>query len=84
MREMILTSLNIKLFPFPRLRARPVSLRKLLPLFTSVLSPESEIQESDCHWDWNHLFTEVSSELRAEWDKAEGKSPEEDEILAHS
>jgi len=50
-----------------------------LKLLAKVLSPETEIQESDIHWDWNHLFTEVSSELRAEWDKAEGKGPEEDE-----
>ena len=44
-----------------------------------MLSPETEIQESDSHWDWNHLFTEVASELRAEWDKAEGKTSEEEE-----
>ena len=48
-------------------------------LYLLVLSPESEIQETDSHWDWNHLFTEVSSELRAEWDKAEGKSADDDE-----
>jgi len=50
-----------------------------LKLLAKVLSPETEIQESDSHWDWNHLFTEVSSELRAEWDKAEGKTGEEEE-----
>jgi len=50
-----------------------------LKLLAKVLSPETEIQESDSHWDWNHLFTEVSSELRAEWDKAEGKVAEEED-----
>jgi len=50
-----------------------------LKLLAKVLSPETEIQEADTHWDWNHLFTEVSSELRAEWDKAEGKNSEEEE-----
>jgi len=50
-----------------------------LKLLAKVLSPETEIQETDSHWDWNHLFTEVSSELRSEWDKAEGKKPDEDE-----
>jgi len=50
-----------------------------LKLLAKVLSPETEIQEADAHWDWNHLFTEVSSELRAEWDKAEGKSAEDEE-----
>lgn len=50
-----------------------------LKLLAKVLSPETEIQEADAHWDWNHLFTEVSSELRSEWDKAEGRSLEDDE-----
>jgi len=54
-----------------------------LKLLAKVLSPETEIQESDSQWDWNHLFTEVSSELRAEWDKAEGKGAvEEDNQIA--
>ncbi|NXW82347.1 IFT43 protein, partial [Alopecoenas beccarii] len=39
-----------------------------LKLLTKVLAPEHELQEDDVSWDWDHLFTEVSSELVTEWD----------------
>ncbi|XP_051502264.1 intraflagellar transport protein 43 homolog [Myxocyprinus asiaticus] len=39
-----------------------------LKLLTKVLAPE---QEEDVGWDWDHLFTEVSSELQTEWDQGE-------------
>jgi len=48
-----------------------------LKLLAKVLSPESEILEADTSWDWNHLFTEVASELQTEWDKDMGKEEEE-------
>nr|XP_036879927.1 intraflagellar transport protein 43 homolog isoform X2 [Manis javanica] len=39
-----------------------------LKLLTKVLVPEHEVREDDISWDWDHLYTEVSSELLAEWD----------------
>ncbi|XP_012511582.1 PREDICTED: intraflagellar transport protein 43 homolog [Propithecus coquereli] len=39
-----------------------------LKLLTKVLAPEHEVREDDISWDWDHLYTEVSSELLAEWD----------------
>lgn len=27
--------------------------------------------QEDVGWDWDHLFTEVSSELQTEWDQGE-------------
>ncbi|XP_057715885.1 intraflagellar transport protein 43 homolog [Corythoichthys intestinalis] len=42
-----------------------------LKLLTKVLAPEQEVKEEDVLWDWDHLFTEVSSELLMEWDQRE-------------
>ncbi|XP_016359980.1 intraflagellar transport protein 43 homolog [Sinocyclocheilus anshuiensis] len=42
-----------------------------LKLLTKVLAPEQEVREEDVGWDWDHLFTEVSSELQMEWDQGE-------------
>ncbi|KAM8920731.1 intraflagellar transport protein 43 homolog [Pelodytes ibericus] len=39
-----------------------------LKLLTKVLSPEPEVKEDDTCWEWDLLFTEVSSELVTEWD----------------
>ncbi|KAF3830988.1 hypothetical protein GH733_002226 [Mirounga leonina] len=39
-----------------------------LKLLTKVLAPEHEVREDDVSWDWDHLYTEVSSELLTEWD----------------
>ncbi|KAG5206919.1 hypothetical protein R6Z07F_008785 [Ovis aries] len=39
-----------------------------LKLLTKVLAPEHEVREDDVSWDWDHLYTEVSSELLNEWD----------------
>ncbi|XP_012658978.1 intraflagellar transport protein 43 homolog [Otolemur garnettii] len=48
-----------------------------LKLLTKVLAPEPEVREDDVSWDWDHLYTEVSSELLAEWDllQTENKDP---------
>ncbi|XP_056333155.1 intraflagellar transport protein 43 homolog [Danio aesculapii] len=48
-----------------------------LKLLTKVLAPEQEVREEDVGWDWDHLFTEVSSELQSEWDEGdrEDQSP---------
>nr|XP_040132071.1 intraflagellar transport protein 43 homolog isoform X2 [Ictidomys tridecemlineatus] len=40
-----------------------------LKLLTKVLAPEHEVREDDVGWDWDHLYTEVSSELLTEWDQ---------------
>eukprot|EP00111_Clytia_hemisphaerica_P021595 TCONS_00063507-protein len=40
-----------------------------LKLLGNVLAPESEIQEADKAWNWDRVFTEVSSELRSEWEQ---------------
>ncbi|XP_018601592.1 intraflagellar transport protein 43 homolog [Scleropages formosus] len=42
-----------------------------LKLLTRILAPEQEVREEDVGWDWDHLFTEVSSELLSEWDQGE-------------
>ncbi|XP_020649603.3 intraflagellar transport protein 43 homolog isoform X1 [Pogona vitticeps] len=39
-----------------------------LKLLSKVLAPEQEVREDDVSWDWNHLYTEVASELLSEWD----------------
>ncbi|KAM4012910.1 intraflagellar transport protein 43 homolog [Anomaloglossus baeobatrachus] len=51
-----------------------------LKLLTKVLSPEVDVQEDDARWDWDLLYTEVSSELLAEWDL--GKAEREDSLLS--
>ncbi|KAM3918107.1 intraflagellar transport protein 43 homolog isoform 2-T2 [Leptodactylus fuscus] len=50
-----------------------------LKLLTKVLSPEVDVREDDVRWDWDLLYTEVSSELLTEWDL--GKSEREDGLL---
>uniref|UniRef100_A0A673HFT1 Intraflagellar transport protein 43 homolog n=1 Tax=Sinocyclocheilus rhinocerous TaxID=307959 RepID=A0A673HFT1_9TELE len=42
-----------------------------LKLLTKVLAPEQKVREEDVGWDWDHLFTEVSSELQTDWDQGE-------------
>uniref|UniRef100_A0A3B5AB39 Intraflagellar transport 43 n=1 Tax=Stegastes partitus TaxID=144197 RepID=A0A3B5AB39_9TELE len=44
-----------------------------LKLLTEVLAPEQEVKADDVSWDWDHLFTEVSSELLMEWDQGDGE-----------
>lgn len=39
-----------------------------LRLLTNCLSNEADIREPDVEWKWDTVFTEVSSELRNEWD----------------
>ncbi|XP_030070872.1 intraflagellar transport protein 43 homolog isoform X2 [Microcaecilia unicolor] len=43
-----------------------------LKLLTKVLAPEQEVREDDVVWDWDLLYTEVSSELLTEWDLLQG------------
>ncbi|ESO86818.1 hypothetical protein LOTGIDRAFT_204506 [Lottia gigantea] len=42
-----------------------------LKLLTKNLSPEEDLIEDDKPWDWDRLFTEVTSELITEWEKEE-------------
>ncbi|XP_008056336.1 intraflagellar transport protein 43 homolog [Carlito syrichta] len=39
-----------------------------LKILTQVLAPEQEVREEFVAWDWDRLYTEVSSELASEWD----------------
>ncbi|XP_002754175.1 intraflagellar transport protein 43 homolog isoform X2 [Callithrix jacchus] len=47
-----------------------------LKLLTKVLAPEHEVREDDVGWDWDHLFTEVSSETLTEWDPLQTEKEE--------
>lgn len=38
-------------------------------ILSKSLYKESEIKEDDSPWSWDLLFTEVTSELRSEWEK---------------
>uniref|UniRef100_A0A2D4FVA2 Intraflagellar transport protein 43 homolog n=1 Tax=Micrurus corallinus TaxID=54390 RepID=A0A2D4FVA2_MICCO len=50
-----------------------------LKLLSKVLAPEQEVREDDVIWDWNHLYTEVASELLSEWDS--GQSEKEENLM---
>ncbi|XP_043929803.1 intraflagellar transport protein 43 homolog [Protopterus annectens] len=55
-----------------------------LKLLTKVLSPEQEVREEDVSWDWNHLFTDVSSELLTEWDIGQGEKEDSQKLSGYS
>lgn len=42
-----------------------------LKLLGEALSGENEVIEEDVAWEWEQVFTEVSSELLAEWERQE-------------
>lgn len=42
-----------------------------LKLLTKSLSTEADLVEEDKPWDWDRLFTEVTSELLTQWEKSE-------------
>lgn len=44
-----------------------------LILLFSPSSVSSFALQDDVSWDWDHLFTEVSSELLMEWDQGESE-----------
>ncbi|XP_063146208.1 intraflagellar transport protein 43 homolog [Candoia aspera] len=52
-----------------------------LKLLSKVLAPEQEVREDDVIWDWNHLYTEVASELLSEWDS--GQSEKEENLVVN-
>lgn len=45
-----------------------------LKLLTKVLTPEADMIEDDELWEWDRLFTQVSSELQQEYSR-DGPSP---------
>ncbi|KAK1150475.1 hypothetical protein AOXY_G34000 [Acipenser oxyrinchus oxyrinchus] len=53
-----------------------------LKLLTKVLAPEQEVREEDVGWNWDHLFTEVSSELMTEWDQGDKEDHKKMPLLA--
>ncbi|XP_030854213.1 intraflagellar transport protein 43 homolog A isoform X2 [Strongylocentrotus purpuratus] len=55
-----------------------------LKLLSKALSAESEVMEEDKPWDWDHLFTEVSSELQTEWDQTISTQKSDTSIVSKS
>ncbi|PWA16332.1 hypothetical protein CCH79_00004531 [Gambusia affinis] len=49
-----------------------------LKLLSKVLAPEQEFKEEYVIWNWDHLFAEVSSELRMEQDQGESQESEDE------
>ncbi|XP_066976314.1 intraflagellar transport protein 43 homolog A isoform X2 [Macrobrachium rosenbergii] len=45
-----------------------------LRILTNCLANEADIREPDIEWKWDTIFTEISSELRNEWDPNEEPS----------
>lgn len=43
------------------------------PSASLILLFSSSALQDDVSWDWDHLFTEVSSELLMEWDQGESE-----------
>lgn len=50
-----------------------------LKLLTKSLSTEADLVEDDKPWDWDRLFTEVTSELLTQWEKTEESEPQENQ-----
>ncbi|KAG7176558.1 Intraflagellar transport protein 43-like [Homarus americanus] len=50
-----------------------IDLRQL----TNSLANEADIREPDIQWKWDTIFTEVSSELRSEWEPSDETSERE-------
>ena len=53
-----------------------------LKLLAKCLSAEADVLEVDKPWDWERLFTEVTSELMTEWEKKEEKEEDEGDVAA--
>ncbi|KAK6182301.1 hypothetical protein SNE40_010014 [Patella caerulea] len=49
-----------------------------LKLLTKSLSPKEDLIEDDKPWDWDRLFTEVTSDLITEWEKNESIETKEE------
>nr|CAD7589543.1 unnamed protein product [Timema genevievae] len=55
-----------------------------LQLLTKRLNLEADVKEPDEVWTWDLLFTEVSSELRKEWEAKSEISPDKDNVAKQS
>lgn len=53
--------------------APPALLTGASPCASLILLFSSSPLQDDVSWDWDHLFTEVSSELLMEWDQGESE-----------
>jgi len=53
-----------------------------LKLLGKCLSSEVDVYEQDKPWDWDRLFTEVTSEMLTEWEKKEEKEDDDLDIAA--
>ncbi|XP_072424068.1 intraflagellar transport protein 43 homolog isoform X2 [Chiloscyllium punctatum] len=53
-----------------------------LKLLSRVLSAEQDVREEDESWSWDHLFTEVSSELLTESEDGAGQDEDEAKLLS--
>lgn len=42
-----------------------------MKLLSKCLVSQEETKSDDKVWEWEHLFTEIASELQAEWDAHE-------------
>lgn len=51
----------------------PALLARAAPSASLILLFSSAALQDDASWDWDHLFTEVSSELLMEWDQGESE-----------
>lgn len=47
-----------------------------LKLLTKYIVAEPDTMEDDKTWHWDHVFTEISSELQAEWDTNDLENPD--------
>lgn len=53
-----------------------------LKLLTKSLSTEADLVEEDKPWDWDRLFTEVTSELLTQWEKNEQSEPNDQSSMS--
>ncbi|KAK9508274.1 hypothetical protein O3M35_007971 [Rhynocoris fuscipes] len=48
-----------------------------LSFLSKFLYQENDLKENDSRWSWDLLFTEVSSDLRSEWEQQKQKPPDD-------
>lgn len=65
--------INTLCSPSPLLSFLGLSTVASLILLVSPSPVYSIALQEDVSWDWDHLFTEVSSELLMEWDQGENE-----------
>lgn len=45
-----------------------------LKLLAKVLSPETDVVEEDKPWEWDKVFTELSTDIQEVWDRQQAKT----------